>query len=345
MAHRTFARALSHIAALCFVLSLSHAAIAQPVITSVVSRMTHGVAGTFDIPLPQSGEGGIESRALSGGVKLVVTFNLPVTGGTASMAAGNTFATVNGAPTFSGNTMTVNLTAVQNANTVAVTLSNVTDNIGGTLASADVSFRTLEGDINASGTVTAADVNLCNANINKTVNYGNFRADVTVTNGVISSADATLVKSRINTSVGTTPAPNTPPTLGAIADQTTPANTTLPGVSLTVGDAESSPDMLLVTATSSDTSIVPNAGITVTPTGATRSLTIAPVTDQTGSVTINVKVTDGVLSTNGSFVVNVGPPRSSISPTSAPRRPRSRPAGSARPPSSSAPTNPRPSSA
>src|SRR4051812_12605743 len=227
MAHRIAARALSHFAALSIVLFLSHAALAQPAITSVVSRMTHGVAGTFDVPLPQSGEGGIESRTLAGGVKVVITFNLPVTGGTAAMAAGNTFATVNGAPTFSGNTMTVNLTAVQNAKSIAITLSNVTDNIGGTLASADVFFRTLEGDINASGTVTAADVNLCNANINKTVNYGNFRADVTVTNGVVSSADTALVKSRINTSVGTTPAPNTPPTITAIPDQTTPVSTTL----------------------------------------------------------------------------------------------------------------------
>src|SRR5258706_2123938 len=94
------------------VLGATLSAQAQPAVVRVASRMSHG-GNQFDIVMPQTGEGGIECRSLSAGVNVVVTFDKPVSGGSASVTAGT--ATVSGTPTFSGSTMTVALTGVTNA--------------------------------------------------------------------------------------------------------------------------------------------------------------------------------------------------------------------------------------
>nr|MBA2432777.1 S8 family serine peptidase [Chthoniobacterales bacterium] len=84
-------------------------------LTEAVSRKTHGSAGDFDIPLP-----GVECRSSGGNHSIVVSFNNPVVSGSASVASGT--GSVAGSPTFSGNTMTVNLTNVANAQNLTITL-------------------------------------------------------------------------------------------------------------------------------------------------------------------------------------------------------------------------------
>ena len=54
---------------------------------------------------------------------------------------------VSGTPSFNANTMTVNLTGVANAQKIVVTVSNVTDAYGRTLASAKVPMGILLGDV------------------------------------------------------------------------------------------------------------------------------------------------------------------------------------------------------
>ncbi len=96
-------------------------------LVSAVSRKTHGAAGTFDIPLPISGTPAIECRTggATGDYTLVFTFSNHVTSGNASVDSG--VGMISGSPVFSGNTMTVNLTGVANAQTLTIKLSNVTD--------------------------------------------------------------------------------------------------------------------------------------------------------------------------------------------------------------------------
>src|SRR5258706_16375228 len=110
MARRTAAavRGLSlFIVAVC----AAAGALAQPAVQGVVSRMSHG--GTiFDIPLPQTGAGGIECRTVSIGMNVVVTFHKPVTAGAATVTAGNP--TV-GAVTFTGGTMSIPPAGLTNA--------------------------------------------------------------------------------------------------------------------------------------------------------------------------------------------------------------------------------------
>ncbi|QEF99255.1 FG-GAP repeat protein [Stieleria maiorica] len=99
---------------------------------------------------------------------------------------------------------------------------------------------------------------------------------------------------------------NTPPTLAQIDDQFVAKNGSTGSIALVVGDAETAVADLVVTATSSNTTVVPEGNITLGGNGADRTITITPGADQIGSTTITVTVTDGSgLQTSESFELNV----------------------------------------
>lgn len=169
-------------------------------VTTAVSRMTHGGAGIFDVALPLSGEPGIECRngGTGGNYTMVVSFSNNVVSGNASVTTG--VGNVSGNPTFSGNTMTINLTGVANAQKITVTLTGVTDTSAQVLADTPVSANILIGDTSANKTVNASDVSQTKAQAGAAVTTANFREDVAV-NGSINASDIGLVKSHSGTSV------------------------------------------------------------------------------------------------------------------------------------------------
>ncbi|MBA3709271.1 MAG: hypothetical protein H0W83_10685 [Planctomycetes bacterium] len=98
---------------------------------------------------------------------------------------------------------------------------------------------------------------------------------------------------------------NTAPTITAIGNQTVVSGSSLNSVAFTVGDAQSSPAALTVSATSTNTTLVPVSAILFSGTGASRTLDVTPATGQTGSTTITVTVSDGLLTASSSFAVTV----------------------------------------
>jgi hypothetical protein len=99
---------------------------------------------------------------------------------------------------------------------------------------------------------------------------------------------------------------NHQPVISSIANQFTSEDTSTGPISFTVGDVENLAANLIVTATSGNTTLVPNASIAVGGSGTNRALSILPATNQTGTATITVTVTDGDgSSTNTSFVLTV----------------------------------------
>jgi hypothetical protein len=165
---------------------------------TVVSRKTHGSAGTFDISLPLTGNPGIECR--SGGTnsnhQIVFAFPTAVTVSGASVAPGqNKTASMAGSPIVSpdGRTGTLNLTNVSDAQTVTLTLTGVND--GASTHDASVQMGVLAGDTNGNGAVTASDVSQTKARVGQAVTNSNFRSDVIVS-GTINASDLALVKSR-----------------------------------------------------------------------------------------------------------------------------------------------------
>ena len=161
---------------------------------SAVSRKTHGGAGTFDIDLPLSGPPfGIECR--NTGVNshtLIFTFSNSVVSGSASVTSG---VGTPAAPAFSGNTMTVDLTGVNDVQVITVMLSNVTDSFAQVLPNTAVSMNVLSGDVNASNSVNGTDVLLTKQQSGLAVSGANFREDVNAS-GAINGTDVTNIKLR-----------------------------------------------------------------------------------------------------------------------------------------------------
>jgi hypothetical protein len=167
-------------------------------IVSAVSRKTHGAAGTFDVALPLSGAPGVECRDGGGAYTFVITFTNTMASGNAAVTGGT--GTVQGTPIIAGNIMTVELAGVTNAQALTVTLSNLSDTFGHTLADTPLNAVMLIGDTTGNQVVNASDVSQIKAAVGATVDSSNFRADLNI-NGIISSTDVAEGKSNLGQSV------------------------------------------------------------------------------------------------------------------------------------------------
>jgi hypothetical protein len=167
-------------------------------LTAAVSRKTHSSAGTFDVPLPLTGEPGVEGRSSNGRHTLVFTFSTDVVSGSAAVTSGT--GTVQGSPIFSGNTMTVNLRGVTDVQKITVTLSEVTSSTAQVLPDTVVSANMLIGDTNGDKTVNNPDVRQTRDQVGQPVTESNFREDANV-NGAITSTDVSLVRSNVGHSL------------------------------------------------------------------------------------------------------------------------------------------------
>ncbi len=101
---------------------------------------------------------------------------------------------------------------------------------------------------------------------------------------------------------------NTPPTISDIADQSTTAGTPI-AVTFVISDAETALNALGLSASSSNTTLVPLSGITFSGNGVDRTATIAPTSGLTGTAIITITVSDSELTDDDVFVLTVGPHR------------------------------------
>lgn len=102
------------------------------------------------------------------------------------------------------------------------------------------------------------------------------------------------------------PAP-TAPTISAIADQTVNQNIATAALPFTVGSTSTAPANLAVTASSSNTALVPNANIALGGSGADRTVTVTPAAGQSGTAAITLTVSDGTRTATQTFNVTVLP--------------------------------------
>jgi len=187
-----FSRALSQSEIQAIVNAGGGGSCAPPQPTSAVSRKTHTGAGSFDIDLNPNGIAGVECRNATS-YQMVVQFANPVTisGATILSGAGTVSST-----SVSGNTVTVNLAGVTNAQTVVVSLTNVSD---GTLSgNVPVAMGVLVGDTNGDRSVNSGDSLQTRNRSGQATDATNFRSDVN-TDGFVNSGDTTVVRSRSGT--------------------------------------------------------------------------------------------------------------------------------------------------
>ena len=128
----------------------------------------------------------------------VITFTNTMVSGNAGVTGGT--GNVVGTPVIAGNIMTVELAGVTNAQALTVTLSNLSDTFGHTLADTPLNAVMLIGDTTGNQVVNASDVSQIKAAVGATVDGSNFRADLNI-NGIISSTDVAEGKSNLGQSV------------------------------------------------------------------------------------------------------------------------------------------------
>jgi hypothetical protein len=178
----------------------------MPGVNAIVSRKTHGSAGTFDVNLPLlAGSTAVEGRNDGSNThQIVFRFADPVTftSATVSPGAGGT-ATVASTST-SGSDVIVNLANVSDKQTITVTLINVL--LNGAPTNVAIPLAILHGDIDGNRAVTSTDISIVKSLSGQTANGGNFRADVTP-NGAINTSDVGVTKSKSGKSLPATGVP------------------------------------------------------------------------------------------------------------------------------------------
>ncbi|QDU24182.1 beta strand repeat-containing protein [Urbifossiella limnaea] len=105
------------------------------------------------------------------------------------------------------------------------------------------------------------------------------------------------------------------PSISDVGNQSVNQGSSTGAVGFTVGDAETAASSLIVTATSSNLTLVPASGLVLGGTGASRTVTVTPAAGQSGTATITLTVTDaGGLTATDTFVlsVNGGPSISDV---------------------------------
>jgi hypothetical protein len=166
-----------------------------------VSRMGHGAAGAYDVDLTDGRAIECRSGGPNGDYTVVFSF-------------ANTLTSVSGASISSGTGLVissdidgndphnyiVSLTGVVNAQTISVTLTNVSDSAGGLSSAISAQMGMLIGDVNASRRVDAADVSSVRQQTLQPVTATNFRNDLNAS-GRIDAADVSIARQQTLTSL------------------------------------------------------------------------------------------------------------------------------------------------
>jgi hypothetical protein len=162
------------------------------------------------------------------------------------------------------------------------------------------------------GTASGTYTNSVSAGTNLTVSVSNLVQGVTYYFAA-SATDANGLESDYSTEVSTVIAtPNQPPTLNALANMTINENASLQTVNLAgiTSGATNESQTLVVTASSSNASLIPTPTVHYTSPNTTGSITFTPVAYAYGSAVITVTVNDGGASNNivsRTFTVTVNP--------------------------------------
>jgi hypothetical protein len=101
------------------------------------------------------------------------------------------------------------------------------------------------------------------------------------------------------------------PSISAIADFTMVRDTTSDAVAFTADDPQGAATITAITFDSSDTALIPVAGIVLTGTAPSLQFTVTPTPGAIGTATITVSATDGTFTASRTFVVTVQAPGSS----------------------------------
>ena len=254
-----------------------------------------------------------------------VTYNSPAASGSisftpAALASGSATITVTVNDGGASNnivtrTFNVSVNSVNQAPTLNA-LSNISINEGSGLQTVNLSGITTGAANESQSLVVTASSSNTGLIPSPTVSYTSPNATGSISFTSVAGAGGTATISvtvndggnsnNIVTRTFTTTV-NRLPTITAIANQVIGVNLATASLPFTIGDPETAASSLTITAGSSNTSLVPNNRIALGGTGANRTVTVTPLTGQTGAANITITVSDGNASAARTFQVSVQP--------------------------------------
>lgn len=126
-------------------------------------------------------------------------------------------------------------------------------------------------------------------------------ATITVTVNDGQATNNTVVR----TFVVNVAAVNDSPTITAITDRSINEDANTGAIAFTIGDVDTALASLTVSGSSTDPTLVPSSGIIFSGTTASRTVTITPAANRSGSCVINLTVSDGTATVTTSFTLTV----------------------------------------
>lgn len=100
---------------------------------------------------------------------------------------------------------------------------------------------------------------------------------------------------------------NSPPTIGTITNIAINEDGATSALSFTVSDDFTAASALTVTAASSNSALLPVGNIVLGGSAGSRTATLTPAANQSGTTTVTLTLSDGVLTSSSSFVLTVNP--------------------------------------
>ena len=126
--------------------------------------------------------------------------------------------------------------------------------------------------------------------------FGKATITLTVSDGLSTTTDSfTLWVNEINDG----------PQISDIGYQSIDEDTSSPNIPFTISDMETPADYLLVSASSSNTDLIPNTNILITGTGTARTIQVTPAHNMYGIATITIEVSDGFAVVSDTFTVRI----------------------------------------
>jgi hypothetical protein len=224
--------------------------------------------------------------------------------------------TVNDGARTASRTFTLTVTAANDAPTVARTPASATVSSGGAaqtsvvISDVDTAGSVLALSASSSNTALLPNANVALAVTATTATTRTYQVTMTSVAGQTGSSTVTLTGSDGTLAAATTfvltvgvPAP---PSVGAITAQTMSEDGSI-AVPFTVADADTALSSLTAQASSSNPTLVSGSGLVVSGTTGSRTLTIRPAANQSGSATITVAVSDGSTTATRTFALTVNP--------------------------------------
>jgi hypothetical protein len=191
-----------------------------------------------------------------------------------------------------------NLTVNQNSGVQAVNLTGITSGASNETQTLTVTANSSNPALIPTPTISYTSPNSTGSlSFTPVTNaYGTASITVSVNDG---GASNNIVSRSFNVTV------NALPTISSLTNLTIAVDTHTPALPFTVSDAETAADALILSASSSNPTLVPTAGVVLAGTSTNRTVTVSPAAGQIGTAVITIGVSDGFATNSTSFQLSV----------------------------------------